>query len=267
MRTRLATLGAFAATAFTRQLAYRVANWSGLFTNAFFLFIRAYALEACFTARDAIGGMDVAEVLTYTTITQMLVMVCPIWGTLGLGDRVRSGDVALDLVRPVSVYALMVSQRLGVSAYYLLMRGLPVAAIGAAAGLLSAPASVWLVAPWLVSVALGAFIGASLLFLVDVSSFWLESERGLRYVAIGLTGLLSGLFLPLPFFPSWAQGLSRALPFQYTLHLPVEIWLGRLDGPALALALGMQILWAVALAGICTAVLRAGTRRLVIHGG
>jgi ABC-2 type transport system permease protein len=115
--------------------------------------------------------------------------------------------------------------------------------------------------------ALGAWIANSLLFLIEVSSFWLGSERGVRYLLLGVGNLLSGLILPLSFLPDAMQGLSRLLPFEYTLYLPVRIYLGSSGEGGLGSAIAMQLLWAVSLTILCRSILAAGVRKLVVHGG
>src|SRR5690606_8245317 len=115
-------------TAIRRQLAYRVANWSGLFTNAFFLFFRAYALRACYGERAVIGGLSATDIVTYVTVSQALLMVIPQWGRVEVAESVRSGQVAVDLCRPLDYFAAFLSKRLGVSAYYVLFRFLPLLA-------------------------------------------------------------------------------------------------------------------------------------------
>ena len=257
---------AFTRAAFQRQFAYRMSNWAGLFTNAFFMFFRASALAACFAERSTIGGLSLQDVVTYVTVSQSLVMVCPQWGRLGLAEAVRTGQVAVDLLRPVDLTGIYLARRLGMSGYYVVVRMVPVLAIGAATGLLS-PLATSAVVPFVVSVFLAAWIAICLAFLVEVSSFWLESERGIRHLVIGASLLPSGLVLPADFFADWIQRLFFALPFPYTLYVPCGVWIGRYTGSDLLTMLGMQAFWAIGLTVACRALLTAGTRRLQILGG
>lgn len=259
---------AFTAMAFRRAFAYRIANWAGLFTNAFFLFFRAYALGACFTGRESIGTMRMQEVLTYTTLSQALLMVVPMWGNMGLSYNVRSGQIAVELSRPIDYFLMHMSQRFGVGAYYVLARFTPMMIIGAAMGFLAGPAGgVFTLAALILSVLLGAWIANCLLFLVEVSSFWMESDRGMRGIVQGLSLVAGGLIIPLHFFPGWAYDAANALPFRYLSYFSVELYLGKLDAGATCSAFGMQFAWAAALTLLCRRALARGSRKLVIHGG
>jgi len=256
---------AFARAAFQQQFAYRVANWAGLSTNTFFLFFRAYVLGAC-TAAGPIGGYAQSEAISYAAVSQALLMVVPQWGVVGVASSVRTGQIAVDLLRPIDFYGLYLARRLGISAYYLTVRMGPLLLIGWLGGVLEAPA--WWALPALaLSVCLGAVIANSLLFLIEMSSFWLENETGVRYTVLGCASLLGGLVLPLAFFPPWVQDLSRLLPFEYTLYLPAQIWLGKHTGGDLLWALLAQCAWAVGMFGLCKLALWRGTLKLRVAGG
>lgn len=242
-----------------------MANWAGLFTNAFFLFFRAYVLGAC-TASGPIGGYGQAEAISYAAVSQALLMVVPQWGVVGVASNVRTGQVAIDLLRPIDFFGLFLARRLGVSAYYLLVRMVPLLVVAWVGAVLLPPAW-WLLPALVVSVLLGAIIANSLLFLIEISSFWLENETGVRYAVLGLASLLGGLVLPLAFFPPWVQQLSRWLPFEYTLYLPVQIWLGKHAGAELAWTLLAQAAWAVGMVGLCKLALWRGAARLRVAGG
>ncbi len=266
IRPRAAPYLAFARAAFQRQFAYRMSNWAGLMTNTFFMFFRAAALGACFDARSSIGGLSLSAVVTYVTVSQSLVMVCPQWGRIGLAEAVRTGQVAVDLLRPVNLAGLYIARRLGMSGYFVVVRMVPILSIGALAGLLARPAPyVWL--PFAVSVVVAAWIAICIAFLVETSSFWLESERGVRHIVIGAGLLPSGLVLPTDFFPAWIQTLFFASPFPYTLYVPTGIWMGRYPPESMYLLIVIQLAWGLALTVASRALLAAGTRRLQIVGG
>ena len=179
----------------------------------------------------------------------------------------RTGQVAIELLRPVSLVGSYLSRRLGVSAYFMVARMVPVWIVGAAFGLLHFPpnAAAWV--PFALSTLLGAWIAVALVFLVDASSFWFESERGVRYVMLGAGVLPSGLLLPVAFFPPFWQAVCMATPFPYTLYVPVQMWLGHLAGEAAWRVLGVQLMWAVGLVALYHAVVARGRRQLQVHGG
>ena len=263
-----AALLASARATFGRLTAYRVANWAGLFTNGLFLVFRAALLEACFEASAdpaaRIGGMRVVEATGYAVMTQAILMVAPQWGSVGIAANVRTGQIAVELIRPVDFVWMHFAGRLGASAYYALFRMLPLVALGFALGWLPLPTPTAL-ALFAATLVLGSIVANAILFLVEVSSFWIESERGVRYVVLGLAVLPSGLTLPLSWFPDPIAQIFMATP--YTLHLPVEAWLGRVTPAEAAFPLFVQAAYAIGLVLLCRWVFAAGMRKLTIQGG
>ncbi len=87
------------------------------------------------------------------------------------------------------------------------------------------------------------------------------------YLANTVIMFFSGFIVPLNFFPPWLREISEWLPFGGLAHVPVSVYLGKLDGEALALALGQQLLWLVVLVTIGRWMLSRMVRRVTLHGG
>src|SRR6476659_10697776 len=125
---------AVAARGFRRYSTYRAATLSGIFTNSVFGIIYSYAYLALWAQRPHAGGYDAVDAVTYVWIGQALLMTVALWGggtTDELADRIRSGDVAIDLYRPVSLLGWYLAGDLGRAAYHLLTRGVAPTVVGA----------------------------------------------------------------------------------------------------------------------------------------
>src|SRR5262245_5518664 len=83
--------------AFRRQLAYRTANLAGLVTNGFFGYLRAAVILAVYQARVSVAGYDAPSAVTYSWVTQALIMVVTMWGWFDVEETIRTGDVVSDL--------------------------------------------------------------------------------------------------------------------------------------------------------------------------
>lgn len=258
---------AFGQAAFQRQLVYRSANWAGLSTNMFFMLLRAYAFSACFEHRSRIEGFTVQDITTYVTVTQALIMVAPQWGALGLADSVRTGQVAIELLRPVNTFYMYVAQRLSISLYYIFARSLPLLGVSSALGLLHLPPSWRVIFPLAISITLASLIAISLIFLVETSSFWLESDRGFRILSVAAGALASGLTVPINFLGPWLKVYAQITPFTHTLNSPTQIWLGQLYGTELLVVLGTQLFWVITLFILCQWILRRGMQHVQVVGG
>lgn len=252
---------------FARQSAYAVAAAAGLFTNTFFGFVRAYVLLAVHEHRPAAGGFDATQAVTFVFVTQGLIGAMGAFGHFDLAERVRTGDVAIDLYRPVDLQAYEYAVGAGRAMYLLLARGLvPVAVAAVVFGVTLAPPSR---APFVAaSLALGVAVALGMGFLVNLTAFWVLDHLGVGSLSVLAGMVLSGLALPLNYFPAPLADVMRALPWAATLQLPCELVVGAHDTTAGALGvLATQAFWAVALALAGRLMLARATRKLVVQGG
>lgn len=258
-----------AAKSFRRMLVYRAATFAGLLTNLFFGLLRAYVFIALFAAagQERVAGFNLKEAITFTALGQALIGPLRIWGSTEVLDRIKSGDIAVDLARPTGLFGLYLAQDLGRAAFETLGRGLPLLLAYSLVFDLSWPAGplTWLA--FLTAALLGVTISFGWRFLVNLGAFWLVDARGLaRLASLGVI-IFSGLILPLAMFPPALVGLARALPFAGFIDAPARVWLGQVRGAELAVLLARQLAWALGLAAAGQLVYRRGIRRLVIQGG
>ena len=258
---------ALARVSFQRQLAYRAANLSGLATNAFFGLLRAYILAALFGARTNVAGYSLRAVITYTGLSQAPIAYIAIFSWWDMMRTIRSGEVATDLSRPCDYFWYWGAQDAGRAAAQLLLRGLPMMVLYALAYRIALPPT-WLQAgALLASLVLALFVSFGWRFVVSLAAFWTADAIGIGRLAWSLNIFLSGMLMPLAFFPDWAQAALRASPFAAIVNAPIEVYLGLVRGPALLGTLAMQLAWGLALMILSRAVLSAGMKRLVIQGG
>lgn len=260
---------AIATRAFRRYSTYTAATVAGIFTNCVFGVIYSYAYLALWDQRPHAGGYDAADAVTYVWLGQALLMTIALWGggsTADLGDRIRSGDVAVDLYRPVGLLWWYLASDLGRAAYHLVTRGIGPTIVGALLfGLVIPPPSA--AAAFLVSVVLATVVSFAIRFLFAATAFWVLDATGAAFLASVLALFFSGMVLPLNIFPGGIRQLALALPWASYLQTPADIWLGRHSGADALLALGLQALWAVLLLALGGLVLRAATRKVVVQGG
>jgi ABC-2 type transport system permease protein len=257
---------AVARRSFQRTAAYPSAVVAGLFTNTVFGCVRAWILLAAFgTAR--LGGYDATDAVTFSFVTQGLIMATGGWNLGELPQRIRTGDIALDLHRPVDLQGWWLAVDLGRAAFHLVARGAVPVVAGALLFEMRWPSGDGLVALPL-AVLLAIFVSFGIRYLLSLACFWLLDERGVNSIAGLLSYFLSGLLLPLALFPDGLSDVALHLPWAMTMQVPADVWLGRHDGTGpMARALGLQAAWAAALLLAGRALTRIAVRKVVIQGG
>ncbi|MFC7363174.1 ABC transporter permease [Nocardioides astragali] len=261
---------AVARRAFRRYSTYRAATVAGIFTNSVFGIIYSFAYLALWRQNPDAGGYDAADAVTYVWLGQALLMTVALWGggtTDDLAERIRNGDVAIDLYRPVGLVGWYLAGDLGRALYHFLTRGLAPTVIGIVLFDISLPPSPTAALGFLLSIPLAVTVSFALRFLVASTAFWLLDATGARILSGALALFFSGMALPLVLFPGWLGTLAEALPFSAMIQVPNDIWLGRHTGLELGSALAFQAGWALALLATCGLVLRLATRKVVVQGG
>jgi ABC-2 type transport system permease protein len=261
---------AVATRAFRRYSTYTAATLTGIFTNSVFGVIYSFAYLALWEQNHNAGGYDATDAVTYVWLGQALLMTVALWGggtTDDLAERIRTGDVAIDLYRPVGLLGWYLAGDLGRATYHLLTRGLAPTFIGILLFHIRMPAGPVAAAAFLVSLPLAVTVSFALRFLVASTAFWLLDASGPRVLSGALAMFFSGMVLPLVLFPGWLGTLATALPWSAMVQVPNDLWLGQHPGADALAAIGFQLAWALTLLGCCALVLRAATRKVVLQGG
>lgn len=253
---------------FRRATSYRMATAAGVFVNTIFGYLRAYVLIAVAMANGgSVAGWTLQEVATFSFVSQGFLAVVGAFGDRELAERIRTGEVVVDLYRPVDLQLWWLATWYGRAVFQAMARGIPPVALGAIAIDLRWPDPWWHWLPFLLAVVAATTIGFALRFCSNLVTFWLLDNRGVEQLLTLSLAFFSGLMLPLALFPAEVAAVARVLPFAALVQLPVEIYLGR-HGPAgIAWILTQQVLWVIALLLAGRTLLSAATRKVVIQGG
>jgi ABC-2 type transport system permease protein len=170
-----------------------------------------------------------------------------------VGLEIGSGEVAIAMLRPVSVVTLRMSFEWGEA----VVRVVAACALGVPETWLLAgrPPNLAVLAVLVPAAALGALVSIVAQHAFAAAAFWLDDAKGTWFLYQKLIFLLGGLLLPLEVLPSGVSAVARLLPFATMAYLPGRIASGHLSPSLLAGALA----WLVAFA--------LGERRLQAVGG
>jgi ABC-2 type transport system permease protein len=261
---------AVAVRAFRRYSTYTAATLAGIFTNSVFGVIISFVYIAVWKENPGAGGYDVTDALTFAWLAQAMIMTVAIFAggsTDDVADRIRTGDVAVDLYRPVSFLGWWLATDLGRATYHLLSRGVAPTFVGALLFDLRYPDSVLAALAFLVSVTLAVVVSFGVRMLVAMSAFWLLDQTGVANLAMLFAVFFSGLAVPLVLFPGWTRDVVMLLPWSAFVQVPADIWLGQRTGMRVLGGLAFQAGWAAMLLLVAGGVLRLAKRKVVVQGG
>ncbi len=254
---------AIARTSARRTLGERaeLAGRAAFLVVILFIFSRLWGVVL---AGGAIPGAGSAELIWYLALTEWCVLSAPL--TFLIIERdVRSGDVAYQLVRPLSYVGARLAEAGGETAARLLVLA-PVVAFGAwvlARRLPDDPSGLLLAPPL---VALSLVLAVLFLTAIGLSAVWIVDTRPLAWIWQKLLFVLGGLMLPLEIYPGWLREIAGWSPFSAMLWGPARTAFGWAPGHAVATGCAL-LAWSVVVALALAWLDRRARARLSVHGG
>lgn len=213
-----------------------------------------------------VHGYDAERFLAYFLAAFLVRQLTAVWAAWQLNQDIRTGTLALRLLRPVHPFWVYAIDSLSPMPLRLLI-ALPIAL-----ALFLTSAGTWLpedLSAWLL--ALFAIVGAwSIAFSANllIGSLGLHLTQSLKLMDAWLAGyfVLSGYLVPLAVFPDWLAWLPAYTPFRYQLSLPVELLTGGLTAEAALPLVGAQWLWVLVLSLGTWIIWRTGVAKVAVVG-
>lgn len=260
---------------FRMLLQYRAAAIAGLWTQIVFGLVLIMIYEAFYSSSTPDRQpVSFAQIATYVWLGQALLAMLPWNVDQEVRLMVRTGAVAYELCRPVDLYGLWFARALAWRTAPTMLRAVPMAlfamlllpAVGIPEWQLQAPtfeAGLGFIASITCTIALAS----SLTTLMNISLLWTLSADGVVMIAASIVSFCSGMIVPLPLFPEWAQTVLAWLPFAGLADQPFRIYSGDIPIELLPLTLGRQLAWTVVLVAFGRWLLARGVKRITVQGG
>lgn len=253
---------------FRRYSTYRLAIAAGIFTNAVFGLIRGSILVGALVgAGGHIAGYDDRLALAYVWIGQAMIAPIGLFVRRDVAQRVRTGEIAVDLARPIDFQLSWWARDMGRFVLGVPTRGIPTLLIGVLVAGVVGPRD-WTAYPLgLVSLLLGTSINFLCMYVMNLIAFWAVEVQGYLNVYGLVLNVLSGFLIPVHLFPGWLQQIAQHSPFPSIFQSPVDILSGRTGGWDAVTLIGVQCAWLLGVIVLGRVMFWAGARRLVVQGG
>ena len=266
---------AIASARFRMLLQYRAAAVAGLFTQIFFGLVLIMVYEAFYRSARVPPPMAFEQVVTYAWLGQVLFAMLPWHTDPEWRAMVRSGAIAYELCRPVDLYGFAFARELAQRIVPTLLRALPMVVfavlvlplVGLGEWQLAAPASPAAATGFAGSLVCTVLLGCAMAVIINISLMWTLSGSGIAMLLMTAVTMFSGMLVPLPLFPDWAQRALGWQPFAGLVDLPFRIYNGHIAAPDIPLVLARQLGWTLVLVAFGRWLLARGLRRVVVQGG
>lgn len=259
----------FARSSFAIMLAHRVRYVIGVVNYISYVAVNYYLWEALYNGDATIERAG-------WTLPQMQTRICVNWIVRSsyfsnsdniLAARISKGEITTDLMRPTSLFLQFYGSAMGEAVFRIFFMALPVLALALWIFNMLPPDTVLHGALFAYSTVLAFNLFFAVNFLTGLLAAYTEKIQGFLWAKFMLLQFMSGLLLPLSFFPPAFRAVFELLPFKGLAETPMNIYLGRYTPDEMRYELALQTGWTILLLLMCNWMWRSVRRRLSILGG
>jgi len=240
---------------FKEDLQYTFAFMMSIIVQPIILLINIALFTSVYAYNNTsqILGYDLGQMIWYMTSAHFIWVIVFNFADYRISDRVLSGDLNMDLLRPLSLfkYELGIAIGLRVTAFFTeLIPGLIVFSIIYFPSFMSGIS----VVKFCVSILFSFLIMYMLNFLTGLTAFKLQNNASITGIKVILMSILGGSAIPLEFFPVPIRQVLMFLPFEYIFYWPIQFFLNTQSSHGLSVfvrTIGIQTVWVVLLYGLC----------------
>lgn len=183
-------------------------------------------------------GAFAAYYLVWTLVRNMNIVFTP----YGWEDRIRSGRLSMDLVRPIHPLNFDVAYMAGMKVVMIIL-WIP---LGLFLSLFFKPElhPAWYQVIGFFFAIWGAYlIRTMLLSLLGMITFFTTRVGAIFELFFAIELVFSGRLVPMPLMPVVVQQVANYLPFQWTFFFPIEVLVAPMTVQQMLTGLGVQVLW------------------------
>ena len=256
---------------FITGLQYRAAAWAGLATQLFFGLIFIMVYLAFYESGSGDVPMSIEQLVSYLWLNQSFFALFNMYCKDGeILDLIKNGNIAYELVRPKKLYFVWFAKIIGQRLAMVTLRCFPVLLITFLLPKpynLSLPLNFSSFLLFIFTLIAGSLLMTAIVTLYHVITLKTLNEKGISNIFVAIADLLSGLVVPIPFFPKFLQIISNYLPFRYMSDLPFRIYAGNIGISDGLFGLIIQIIWIIILILIGYLITHKSLKRVIVQGG
>jgi len=250
-------------------LDYKLSLYVTFFGNIIYLIITYYLWIAIFSSvdSDVIKGMTQNSTIAYVVLAATIGNCLEVYVVWDIGRSIQSGQIITDILKPMKYKTYMFYMISGKIIIKFLSNFLPVFAI------------IYFITDrfiniglnslfFLISFIFGSIINYYLNFIIGTICLYTESIWGINIMKTVVISLLSGMTIPLSFFPHPLDKIALYLPFQAVCNTPLNILLDMSnDVKKYLISIAFQLLWIVLLKLFTDLFWNKSVKVITVNGG
>ncbi|SET22121.1 ABC transporter permease [[Clostridium] polysaccharolyticum] len=254
--------------AFMATLVNRFHLFAMFITNIAYIIITYFLWKAIYASNQGVNSvMEFESTFVYLALSSCIYYVFQSWVEYDLSGAMINGNVAVDLTKPYDLQRYWFYRILGFAICKLLMIGVPSVVV-----IICMVKGKFLVGPQLLigcfSLIMSYVISLNMDYIAGLVSFYTQSVWGVCLVKETLVLLLSGMSVPIAFFPKAIGEVVKMLPFSSMFNTPMTIMLSKsMPAGEIGKFLGIQFFWACGIYFLAKLFYRHCLNHTIINGG
>jgi ABC-2 type transport system permease protein len=224
IRHQFEVMRAVALVTYKEWSAYRTHSMVSIFVGPIYFIVQYFIWTAAYGGKSVINGMNLTQMITYFGASTLIGYLTMDFADWNLQMLIRTGKFLTFAMRPIHHRFFAFSQKVGHRFLGLLFEFIPCYLIFSLIfGVRMVPKHIgWT----LLSIVLTFLMNFYVHYILGMTAFWFVQSSGIRRVFDLLSGVFSGVFIPLVFFPEAIQRILFFLPFPYMSYVPAMVFTG-----------------------------------------
>lgn len=269
---KLKTYFAYFKIKFLNEIQYKIAAIAGIITQFAWggMYIMLYS---AFLSDGSASDYTIPQMCTYIWLGQAFFALFNIWNIDNdILESARTGDISLELVKPVGLYLIWHAKTFGKKIASMLLRAIPIITICSLPFLqnyrLMPPVSIGALVLSIITLIFSAGIMLAFIMLMYTVIMRTISSQGIKTTFYLILNFCSGGLIPIPFMPDTVVNILKFTPFYYMQNVSFNIYNGYINNPTeIVQILVIQVVWFIGLTLFGRYLLNKQLSKIIVQGG
>ncbi|MDX1960124.1 MAG: ABC-2 family transporter protein [Leptospiraceae bacterium] len=257
----------FISKSFQRSIAYKLEYYVGLANAFLYIFIFTSVWKTVARENPSALGNWSEETLIQYAILSTLIKVSQGRNESLLTTKIKSGDIAYDLLKPYRLTLMYLADSIGVSMFQLFGRAIPLLIFSIVFFGITPNVSLETFLKFIPVYIFSFGIFTAFGFLLSSLAFFFTEVFSFMILFSALLTLLSGSVIPLSLFPEGLQAMIAWTPFPYLYYFPTAVLIGAPIPFSYEELIFRYLIELISISIFSILIYRTGVRKLEIAGG
>lgn len=251
---------------FQRRFVYKANTLLNIFGTFITIFIQISLWKALYQGKGSIASYTMSDMYIYIIINSILLPLTNSNVANKIGDKVTSGTIVIDLIRPISLKNYMFFEEFGENIYNVTFALIPICFF-IIAFKININIKLINIFIFLITSLLGIVIMYYFNYILGLFAFWLKDSWYINWYSEALFSLFGGVVIPLNFYPILLQRVSNILPFRLIAYEPINIILNKNTFNKDMAIIILQIFWIIIFELVQKIIWTKVQKKIIVQGG